>query len=84
MSDRIRIFEVALKRRGRKWVWWVRTIEGKVVMIGAESSRPAARYEANKALFLLLLSAPYRPQVSARAIGRRPRSSVEGFLAPRQ
>jgi hypothetical protein len=70
MSDRIRIFEVALKRRGRKWGWWVRTTEGEVVMMGAERSRPAARYEANKALFLLLLSAPYRSQVAVRAIGR--------------
>ena len=39
-------------------------------MMGAERSRPAARYEANKALFLLLLSAPYRSKVAVRAIGR--------------
>ena len=29
-------------------------------MQGSESSRPAARYQANRALFLLLLSAPYQ------------------------
>jgi len=29
-------------------------------MQGSESSRPAANYRANRALFLLLLSAPYR------------------------
>jgi hypothetical protein len=70
MSDRIRIFEVILKGRGRKWVWSVRTTAGKAIMMGAESSRQAASYEANRALFLLLLSAPYRSRVSARAIGR--------------
>jgi hypothetical protein len=29
-------------------------------MQGSEGSRPAAKYQANRALFLLLLSAPYR------------------------
>ena len=29
-------------------------------MQGSESSRPAAKYKADRALFLLLLSAPYR------------------------
>jgi hypothetical protein len=29
-------------------------------MQGSESSRPAANYKADRALFLLLLSAPYR------------------------
>jgi hypothetical protein len=30
-------------------------------MQGSESSRPAAKYNANRALFLMLLSAAYRP-----------------------
>jgi hypothetical protein len=29
-------------------------------MMGSETSRPAAKYKADRALFLLLLSAPYR------------------------
>jgi hypothetical protein len=29
-------------------------------MQGSEGSRPAAKYKADRALFLLLLSAPYR------------------------
>jgi len=29
-------------------------------MQGSEASRPAAKYKAHRALFLLLLSAPYR------------------------
>jgi hypothetical protein len=58
--DQFPVFEAVLKKRGRKWRWCVCTIEGEVVMQGSESSRPAARYKARRALFLLLLSAPYR------------------------
>ena len=37
-------------------------------MHGSESSRPAARYQADRALFLLLLSAPYQSiRLAARA-----------------
>ena len=60
MSDQFSIFKVFLKRRGRRWAWSVSTTEGAVVMTGSQSSRSAASYEANRALFLLLLSAPYR------------------------
>jgi hypothetical protein len=40
------------------------TNEGKAVMRGSESSRSAAKYQADRALFLLLLAAPYRFRVS--------------------
>lgn len=59
MSDQFPIFEVLLKRRGRRWSWSVSTTEGALVVMGSRSSRWAASYEANRALFLLL-SAPYR------------------------
>ena len=59
-SDQFQIFEVALKKRRRKWLWRVSTTDGDAVIEGSESSRPAAKYKANRALFLLLLSAPYR------------------------
>ena len=36
------------------------TTEGRVVMQGSERRRLAARYKADRALFLLLLGAPYR------------------------
>jgi hypothetical protein len=37
-------------------------------MHGSESSRPAAKYQADRALFLLLLSAPYQSiRLAARA-----------------
>jgi len=60
MSDQFPVFEVVLKRRGRTWSWRVCTTEGDVVMLGSESSRAAAKYKADRALFQLLLSAPYR------------------------
>jgi hypothetical protein len=59
-SDQFQIFEVTLKQRRRKWLWRVSTTDGDAVIVGSESSRPAAKYNANRALFLLLLSAPYR------------------------
>jgi len=34
-------------------------------MQGRESSRPAAKYRAERALFMLLLTAPYRSRLSA-------------------
>jgi hypothetical protein len=59
-SDQFQIFEVILKKRRRKWLWSVSATDGDAVIVGSESSRPAAKYNANRALFLLLLSAPYR------------------------
>ena len=53
------VFDILLNKRGRKWRWSICTAEGRVVMLGAEGSRSAARYEANRALFLMLLCAPY-------------------------
>lgn len=60
MPGQFPVFEMGLKKRGRTWRWWVCTTEGDVVMQGSESSRAAAKYRADRALFLLLLSAPYR------------------------
>ena len=53
------VFETLLQKRGRVWKWSVCTAEGRVVMLGAESRRASARYKANRALFLMLLCAPY-------------------------
>ena len=54
------VFEVILKKRRRSWKWCLYTTEGQVVMQGSERRRPAAKYKADSALFLLLLGAPYR------------------------
>ena len=59
-ADQFPLFEVVVKKRGRTWRWRVCTTAGDVVMQGSESIRTAAKYKADRALFLLLLSAPYR------------------------
>ncbi|UFW46407.1 MULTISPECIES: hypothetical protein [Bradyrhizobium] len=54
-------FDVVLKRRGRvRWKWAVCTAGGEVVMSGSECSRAAARYQAERALFLLLCASASR------------------------
>src|SRR5260370_17329522 len=60
MPDQFPVFEVILKKRRLSWKWCLYTTEGQVVMQGSERRRPAAKYKANSALFLLLLGAPYR------------------------
>jgi hypothetical protein len=60
MPDQFPIFEVILKKRGRAWRWCVCATEGQIVMQGSERRRPAAKYQAGRALFQLLLWAPYR------------------------
>jgi hypothetical protein len=76
------VFEALLKKRGRVWIWSVCTAEGQVVMQGVEGRRPSAVYKANRALFQMLLCAPYSyiPQPHGnRSAGRhsgRSRSSI--------
>ena len=71
MSPRCPTFEIVLKKgRRTTWRWRVCTSEGDVVMRGSETTRSAAKYQAERAFFLLLLSAPHHS-----AISRRPTSS---------
>jgi hypothetical protein len=60
MTDRFPTFEMVLKKRGRKWTWCVRKSEGMAIMQGSEADRAAAKYQAYRALFLLLLTVPYQ------------------------
>jgi hypothetical protein len=71
-SDQFQIFEVVLKKRRRMWLWRVSTTDGDAVIGGSEGSRPAAKYNANRALFLLLLSAPYRTSPARQPRRRKP------------
>jgi hypothetical protein len=59
MPDQFPVFEVILKKRSRAWRWSVCTTEGQVVIRGSERRRSAAKYKAERALFLLLLATPY-------------------------
>jgi len=61
MPDQFPVFQVVLRKRGRtSWRWHVSRAEGDIVMLGLETNRPAAKYRADSALFLLLLSAAHR------------------------
>lgn len=73
MPDQLPIFETHLKRRGRTWKWYVCTTEGQLVMQGSESRRRAARYNANRALLLTLLSAAHR---AVRSVEPEPSGSI--------
>ncbi|QFI75181.1 hypothetical protein F8237_23895 [Bradyrhizobium betae] len=81
MSDIFPTFEMFLKRCGRRtWRWRVCTTEGRLVTHGSETSRPAAKYAAARALFLTLLAAPYRPAGQASGLAR----STSGTSASRR
>jgi hypothetical protein len=47
---------VVINRNQDKWEWQVRDSRGKTIMLGCEKTREAARYQVQRALFLLLLS----------------------------
>ena len=72
MSGRFQIFELNLRKRRRLWWWSVSDAEGGPIMEGAASDQRTARYKADRALFMLLLSAP----VNARQ-KRPPKSCVD-------
>ena len=54
------MMEVTVAKRRRSWEWRVHDQNGTLIMHGRERSRPAARYQGYRSLFMLL------------AIGRRP------------
>ncbi|WP_194482989.1 hypothetical protein [Bradyrhizobium arachidis] len=70
-------FDVVLKRRGRgRWKWAVCAAGGDVVMSGTECSRAAARYKAERALFLLLCASASR----VLSVGEEGRTTASGLL----
>jgi hypothetical protein len=61
------MFEVVLMKRGRaRWEWQVCDRDGRTIMGGLEDSRPAAKYQGERALFLLL-SAPRQSEAPPKA-----------------
>jgi hypothetical protein len=76
MPDQLPLFEIHLRKRRRACRWYLCTTEGRPVMQGSEGSRTAARYQANRALFLMLLASAYhQPRFGRRE--RRSRSSAD-------
>ncbi|QOZ71711.1 hypothetical protein WN72_39510 [Bradyrhizobium arachidis] len=67
-DDRYAGYDIVLKQRARgRWKWAVCGAGGEAVMSGSECSRAAARYKAERALFLLLCANASR---AASATGR--------------
>jgi hypothetical protein len=60
MTAQFQTFEAIVRKRRRSWRWYICTPEGDLVMLGSDATRPGARYQANRALFMLLLNSPYR------------------------
>jgi hypothetical protein len=56
------MMEVTVAKRRRSWEWRVHDHSGTLLMHGRERTRPAARYQGYRSLFLLL------------AVGRRPKA----------
>lgn len=48
------MLEFVIIKRGRSWYWRLRDQNGTTIMGGREKTRPAARYHACRALFLLI------------------------------
>jgi hypothetical protein len=65
-----RMMEVTVAKRRRSWEWRVHDRNGTLIMHGRERSRPAARYESYRSLFMLL------------AIGRRSTASATSETFP--
>ena len=50
------LFDIVITRRRLRWDWCVRDRTGKLMMCGREKSRAEARYQSERALFLMLLT----------------------------
>lgn len=64
MTAQFQTFEAIVRKRRRTWRWYICTAEGDLLMLGSDSSRNGARYQANRALFTLLLHSPYRASMT--------------------
>lgn len=84
MPDKLPLFEIHLRRRRRSCRWYLITTAGDAVMQGSERTPAAARYQANRALFLMLLASAYRPSERGNAPsgeGLRPVVNAEQELS---
>ena len=55
-GDIAEMLETVINRQGWRWEWRVQDRSGTVLMRGRAQTRAAARYESERALFLLLLT----------------------------
>ena len=52
------MMEVTVAKRRRSWEWRVHDQNGALTMHGRERTRPAARYQGYRSLFMLLAVGP--------------------------
>jgi len=77
------MFEVTLRKRGRtRWEWRVCDSTGREIMQGWETSRPAARYKGERALFLLLLAPVPSRALQPRIPAQPPRPPARTRIPP--
>jgi hypothetical protein len=57
------LFDTAIVQKRLRWEWRLCDRSGRLVMRGRERSRAEARYQSNRALFLLLLASCRRNMV---------------------
>jgi hypothetical protein len=64
--------EVIVIKRRRAWEWQLRDQSGILIMGGREKSRPAARYQGNRALFMVLATSwrQSEPEASRQSASR--------------
>ena len=75
------MMEVFVTKRRRSWEWRVNDDNGTLLMRGRERSRPAARYQCYRSLFLLL--AVGRPPKAFRAAATFPTTDQSNSGASR-
>ncbi|MCA6118776.1 hypothetical protein J6524_28430 [Bradyrhizobium sp. WSM 1738] len=71
---------IVIKRR-RNYEWQVRDQDGALLMRGRERTRPAARYQGYRALFMMLAVGPPRP-IEPRRPKVRPEQQSTRKTAP--
>ncbi|WP_334371988.1 hypothetical protein [Bradyrhizobium sp. AZCC 1719] len=75
--------DVIVTKRRRSWEWRVQDQNGRVIMSGRERTRPAARYQGYRSLFMLL-SVGQRPGAQqALRLGQNRESAIGGVRSDR-
>lgn len=70
MTREFVFFDSEMTREGRFWRWSILSDPGNIVLQGSERNRRAAQYQAARAMFLLLSTAPYRSQIPGGGRGQ--------------
>ena len=70
--------EVTVVRRRRGWEWQLRDQDGRLILSARERTRPAARYQGYRALFMLLAASWRMVDLQApQALARNKKSGLD-------